>query len=61
MCERNVTSSRVMTNHRKKGDVHQGYMSPAAFKRELLKAQERISQHLLSHAPREALSLMTLS
>lgn len=49
---------RIMTNHRKKGDVHQGYMSPAAFKRELRKAQERISRHLLSHAPKEAQALL---
>jgi len=49
---------RLMTNHRKKGDVHHGYMSPAAFARELRRVQERISRHLLGHAPNEALALM---
>jgi hypothetical protein len=49
---------RIMTNHRKKGDVHQGYMSTAAFARELRKAQERVSQHLLSHASEKARALL---
>ncbi len=49
---------RIMTNHRKKGDVHQGYMSTAAFARELRKAQEKVSRHLLSFATPEALKLL---
>jgi integrase len=49
---------RVMTNHRKKTDVHQGYMSPAAFGRELRKAQEKLSRHLIGHASADAATLI---
>jgi hypothetical protein len=49
---------RLMTNHGKKRDVHQGYMSPAAFRRKLREAQEQISTHLLGHASEEVRAVL---
>jgi integrase len=49
---------RILTNHIGQKDVHRGYVTKSVLARELRKAQEKISRHLVSHAGDEALALL---
>jgi hypothetical protein len=52
--------TKILANHKTDNDVHDGYASARALKREMREVQEQMSRHLLSLAPREARELLRL-